>query len=197
MNLQQLMNDYKNKYQLTNKQMAKRFGVTHTTIGRWLNGSVKTVQEDTANHIHEILGFDIRKAFDDNIVSVKKPILGNVKAGYDLFLEENFLGEEEIPFDDYNKGDFFLKVVGDSMKDVGIVDGGLVYVKKCNYVDNGEIAVIALGDEVTIKTYYAKEDGITLIASNPDIADRFFLYQEAEVLPIRIIGKVIYAKNYV
>lgn len=197
MNLRQLLKEYKNKHHYTNDQIAKQFGVTRTTVGRWLNGSVKTIQEDTADKMSQALGFDVRAVLSNQMLQVKKPILGIVKAGYDLFLEENYLGEEEVTFEDYQMGDFFLQVTGDSMKDAGIIDGGLVYVKQCNRVSNGDIAVVMIHDEVTIKVFQSNVDGITLLAKNPDVPDRFYSYQEVQELPISIIGKVIYAKNYI
>lgn len=197
MNLRQLMKEYKHNHHYTNDQIAKQFGVTRTTVGRWLNGSVKTIQEETADKMSQVFGFDVRAVLSDQMVEVRRPILGTVKAGYDLFLDENYLGEETITFDDYQKGDFFLQVTGDSMKDAGIIDGGLVYVKQCSQVNNGDIAVILINDEVTVKVFHTNQDGITLIARNPDIPDRFYTYQEVQELPITIIGKVIYAKNYI
>ena len=196
MDLRRLMKEYKYKSGLNNEQIAEQFGVTRTTVGRWLNGSVRSIQEDTADKMSKAFGFDVRAILSNDLLQIKKPILGIAKAGYDLFLEENYLGEEEITLDDYQKGDFFLKVTGDSMKDAGIIDGGLVFVRKTTSVNNGDIAVLMIDDEVTIKVFHKDNNGITLKARNPEIPDRFYGYQEIQDLPFIIIGKVIYAKNY-
>lgn len=66
-------------------------------------------------------------------------MLGEVKAGYDLLIDENFEGYEQVTQDDYYRGDFFLRVVGDSMSGAHIHDGDLLYVKKmsgCTKWDN-------------------------------------------------------------
>lgn len=81
-----------------------------------------------------------------------KPILGYVKAGYDLYAEENLLGYEEVSKCDAGLGDYYLKVQGDSMNGSRIYDGDLVYVKSCQDVKSGDLAVVLIdGQEVTIK----------------------------------------------
>lgn len=73
--------------------------------------------------------------FNGITITLKRPILGEVKAGYDLFLESSYLGEEEVSLEEYKQGDYFLKVQGNSMIHEGIIDGSLVYIKQCNYVE--------------------------------------------------------------
>ena len=41
MELKDIILDYKNRYQLSNKEIAQQFHVTHITVGRWLRGEVK------------------------------------------------------------------------------------------------------------------------------------------------------------
>ena len=196
MELKQFIKEYKSRYHLTNQQIAKEFGVTHTTVGRWLNGTVKSLQQETIDKMSDILGYDVGALLNGTAITLKKPILGMAKAGYDLFLDDNYLGEERITLEEYNLGDYFLKVVGDSMKDIGIVDGGLIYVKNCSAIKNNEIAVVAIGNEVTIKKYYQDKNGITLIACNPEVVNKHYSPKEVNDLPVKIIGKVIFAKNY-
>ena len=49
--------------------------------------------------------------------------------------------------------DYFLQVRGDSMKDVGIMDGDLLAVHSTKQVRNGQIVVARIDDEVTVKRY--------------------------------------------
>lgn len=196
MELKDIMNEYKVRHQLSNDQMAKVFGVSHTTVGRWLKGEVKTLQEETANRISQMVGYDVQAMLSGTAITMKRPILGQAKAGYDLFLDENYLGEEGVTKEEYTEGDYFLKVTGDSMIQAGILDGSLVYVKKTPLVTNGDIAVVLIGNEVTIKYVDIKKDGLTLRAANPSYTDRFFTFTEVEQLPVRIIGRVVFCKNY-
>lgn len=161
------------------------------------SGEVKSVQDETAYNISQILGFDIQKVLSGDAVTMKRPILGIAKAGYDMFLEENYLGEESVSMEEYRKGDYFLKVEGNSMINAGIVHGGLVYVKQCSSVNNGDIAVVSLNDEVTIKRFIKLKDEIVLSAENPEVEDRHFTVKQAKDASLKILGKVLFSKNYV
>ena len=49
----------------------------------------------------------------------------------------------------------------------GISDGSLVYVRRCDCVENGAIAVVAIGEEVTIKHFWKEQDRIILKSGQP------------------------------
>lgn len=196
MELKDIIREYKNRYQLNNEQVAQRFHVSANTVARWLRGEVKTIQDETAYNISQVLGYDIQALLQGKAITMHRPILGYAKAGYDLFLEENFLGNEVVSPDEYEKGDFFLRVVGDSMINDGIVDGGLVYVKKCTTLHNGEIGVFSYDDEVTIKRFYRENDKYLLKASNEKYPNLSFSLKEAKDRHLKVIGKVVFSKNY-
>ena len=61
---------------------------------------------------------------------------------------------------------------------------------------NGDIAVISFNDEVTVKRFYKTEAGYDLIAENPSVENRHFTFEEAENVSLKILGKVIFSKNY-
>ena len=178
-----------------NTQIAKELGVTKTTVGRWISGEIKNIQDETAENLSELLGFDVKAAISGEIINFKKPILGFAKAGYDLFLDSNYLGEEELTYQDYIRGDFFLRVTGDSMIGEGIMNNSLVYVKKTNIVNSKDIAVIMVGNEITIKKVIFKTDTLILEAANPTVENRYFSKEEVETLLVKIIGKVLYSKT--
>lgn len=195
MELKDLIKQYKIKTGYNNATIAKLLGVSKPTIGRWVSGEVNRLQEETANKFSELLGYDVNKVLNDNLSSFKKPILGMVKAGYDLFLEDNYLGESEVTYDEYNDGDFFLEVVGNSMIGDGIIDGSLIYVRKTKHVNSGKIAVVQVGDEVTVKKVIFKADTLILEASNPSVENRYFTKEEIINLPVNVIGEVLYSKT--
>lgn len=196
MELKELIQNYKNRYQLTNKQLAQKFQVSTNTVSRWLRGEVTNIQEETASNISAVLGFDVFPMLKGTAVTLTQPILGMAKAGYNMFLEDNYLGEEPLSYEEYKKGDYFLKVSGDSMINVGICDGSLVYVKTCRTLQNGQIGVFAIGDEVTIKRFYQEKDGFLLEAENPSIEPRFISYAQAQLLPFHILERVVFSKHY-
>ncbi|MBQ1403888.1 MAG: transcriptional repressor LexA [Lachnospiraceae bacterium] len=89
------------------------------------------------------------------------PIVGRVAAGMPITAEENLEGTLPVPAQ-YVKGTcFMLKVKGESMINVGIMDGDMILVQQQGTANNGDI-VVAMVDgfesEATVKTFY-KEDG--------------------------------------
>ena len=155
-----------------------------------------SLQEETAHNVSAVLGFDVSAMLKGKAITLKQPVLGHVKAGYDLFLESDYLGEESVSDEEYQQGDFFLRISGNSMVMDGISDGSLVYVRRCDCVENGAIAVVAIGEEVTIKHFWKEQDRIILKAANPDVADRVFTAQEAQQLPVSVLGRVLFCKRY-
>lgn len=195
MELKEIIKEYKNRYHMNNKELAEQFGVSHNTVCRWLRGEIKSLQDDTAQRMSNIMGFDVQSFLQGTVVDLKKPVLGMVKAGYEMFLDQDYLGEEIVSSEEYKSGDFFLKVKGDSMKDSGIIEGSLVYVKATNVVRNGDIAVVCVDDEVTIKFYEKRKDEIALIPSNSSYETKVFSPKEASKHNIKIIGKVLFCKT--
>lgn len=196
MELKELIGNYKRKHQLTNTEIANRLNVTKATVSRWLSGDVKRVQGETMERLNQLFGYDVDKLLNGQIFEFKKPVLGYVKAGYDMFAEENYLGLESVTESEERQGDFFLRVVGDSMIGDGIIDGSLAYVLRCQDVDSGTISVVLIGDdEVTIKRVIKKSDMIVLESSNPQVPSRYFTANEVNQLPVQIIGKVVYVKT--
>lgn len=76
-----------------------------------------------------------------------------------------------------------------------IYDGDLVYVAKSDTVSSGQIAVVLVGDEVTLKKVYYKNDLMILEASNPEYESRFFTKEEVVDLPVRIMGVVRFVRR--
>ena len=82
------------------------------------------------------------------------------------------------------------------MNGIGILDGSLVLVRQCADVDSGKIAVVLVGDEVTVKRVVKKERMMILEAANPEVQSRYFTAQEVRDIPVTILGQVISAKTY-
>ena len=113
------------------------------------------------------------------------PLLGRVPAGpLDLAVEdvESYLPSRSGSSDEL----FALRVHGDSMRDVGIMDGDLVIVRRQPTASSGSIVVALIGDEATIKTLYIRNGRIELRPENPD-------YQPIVPDPaeVQILGKVV------
>lgn len=196
MNLQEIINTYKRKTGATDADIAARTGVSRSTVTRWAGGTVRRISGETMRRVSEMVGFNIEPVMKGMNITVKLPVLGYVKAGYDLFAEENYLGEEDASVEEAGRGDYYLRVTGDSMNGIGILDGSLVLVRQCADVDSGKIAVVLIGDEVTVKRVVKKENMMILEAANPEVSNRYFSAQEVRELPVSILGQVISAKTY-
>jgi len=97
------------------------------------------------------------------------PIIGQVAAGNPI------LGEETI--EDYcslapeffsPSADYLLRVKGESMKDIGILDGDLLAVHRTETASNGQIVVARIGDEVTVKRLNKQKHIVELQAENEE-----------------------------
>ena len=98
------------------------------------------------------------------------PIVGRVAAGSPISAVENI--EKYIPTNPISSPvDFFLRVKGDSMKDIGIIENDLVGVKKASTAENGSVVVARLEDEVTLKRFVQENGKIKLVAENKNYDD--------------------------
>ncbi len=82
------------------------------------------------------------------------PLVGRVAAGNPILATENIEDYCDIPSSFFSpSADFLLKVQGESMRDVGILDGDLLAVHKTERARNGQIVVARIDEEVTVKRY--------------------------------------------
>ncbi len=97
------------------------------------------------------------------------PLIGRVAAGYPMLATENI--EKEISVDPnlfQQAPDYLLKVKGLSMRDVGILDGDLLAIKKTSDARHGQIVVARIDDEVTVKRLSKNGRYIQLLPENAD-----------------------------
>jgi repressor LexA len=114
------------------------------------------------------------------------PLVGEIAAGGPLLAEENI--EEHLAVPEMLKGDFLLRVKGESMIQAGILDGDIVVVEKRDDARNGEIVVALAGDdegadEATVKTFYREQGRIRLQPENDAMEPIYTPY-------VKILGRV-------
>jgi repressor LexA len=117
----------------------------------------------------------------------KLPLLGQIAAGGPLLADQNV--EDELAVPETLRGDFLLRVKGDSMIEAGILDGDIVVVRRAQDAKNGEIVVALAGDdetadEATVKTFYKEKGRIRLQPENSALEPIYAQH-------VQILGKVV------
>lgn len=113
------------------------------------------------------------------------PIIGHVAAGEPILAEQNIEAYFPIPADMLpNNEVFMLNVRGDSMINIGILDGDQVIVSKDDTARNGDIVVALVEDSATVKRFY-KENGHYRLQPENDTMDPIIVDH------VEVLGKVI------
>lgn len=118
------------------------------------------------------------------------PILGRISAGQPLYAEQHIEG---YTLTDLNGGAeyFALRVSGDSMNAARIQDGDVLIVRRQDEVENGEVAVVMVGDEdATVKRFYATGSTVTLMPQSTNPGHQPQIYDVSKT-KIQVIGKVV------
>lgn len=183
---------------LTLLQIADAVGVTEATVQRWESGNIKTVRHEKIAKLSEVLkvspaalmGWE--EPLPSNIMPLpemkKVPLIGNIACGTPILAEENITDYIDLP--GHIRADYALTCRGDSMINAGIRDGDIVYIRKQEAVENGQIAAVLVGDdEATLKRFYLMDGKVTLNAENPDYPP--MVYVGEEIRAVHVIGLAI------
>ena len=120
--------------------------------------------------------------------STSLPIIGKVSAGTPIVCEENIEGSIYVDQDLFHgNNQFIFRVDGESMLEAGIFDSDFVIIERQQVARDGEIVVVQLNGEITLKTFFKKEDHIVLHPENQ-------FYSDIIVQPFdsfQIVGKMV------
>lgn len=114
------------------------------------------------------------------------PIVGRVAAGTPILAEQNVEDTFPVPARYAGGNNFMLRVRGESMINVGIMDGDLILVEQQNTARNGEIVVAMIDgfeSEATVKTFYNEDGHIRLQPENDSMSPII-------VKDVKVLGKV-------
>lgn len=149
-----------------------------------------------------LMGYDVPMKKDDpdsgtgfdNIYPIelhKIPILGSVACGEPILMSEE--RENYIMSGTDIKADFCLIAKGDSMINARIHDGDIVFIRKQDIVENGEIAAVVVNNEseATLKRFYYYRDRSTLILKPENPAYEDLIFQNEELNEVHVLGKAI------
>ncbi|MCF6156958.1 MAG: transcriptional repressor LexA [Candidatus Brocadia sp.] len=120
------------------------------------------------------------------------PIVGRVRAGVPHPAVEDIEGYLSVDKTLCRSSNiFFLRVVGDSMIDAHIQDGDLVLVKPQPVANNGEVVVVLIDNEATVKRFYKKSDTIQLKPEHPTMQPIIIKEGQADVQIVGTVAAVI------
>ena len=174
-----------NKYPPTMREIASSFQIT-------ANGAydhVKALEKKGKIHcdVNRSRAIGIINDEEEKEEIINIPLLGDVAAGLPLLTEENFDGYIKIAASNLSTGTHFALIVkGDSMQDIGIMDGDTAIMIQKQTAENGDIIVAMVNDEaVTLKRFFKEKNRIRLKAENP-------VYPPIYSQNVRILGKLQY-----
>ncbi len=184
---------------LTLEQVGNAVGVGKSTVRKWENGIIANMRRDKIADLAKVLhttpaylmGWKEEIQVDNlyRIETKKYPLLGNIACSEPIFADEQF--EAYVEAGANIKADFCLRARGDSMIGARIYDGDIVFIRKQEMVENGEIAAVIIGDEATLKRvqYNPEENELLLFAENPQY--RTMRYSGEDLDHVRILGKAV------
>jgi repressor LexA len=125
---------------------------------------------------------------DDAITTV--PVLGRIAAGVPLLAEQNYEGSVRMDASMLPPGGkvFGLVVTGDSMIEDGIFDGDTLFVRQKDDARDGEIAVVMVDNEATVKRLFREGDRVRLQPANSTMEPIFVDSKKGDV---RVLGVAV------
>lgn len=210
METKQIIKNRRIELGLTLLDVAKYVGVSEATVSRWESGDIANMKRDKISLLAEVLrispllimGYDITQE-NNNEISIdnmekwgirpvekkKVRLMGDIACGEPRYADEDRSSYVEVGTD--IKADFCLRAKGDSMINARINDGDIVFVRAQNSVDNGEIAVVVINDEATLKRvyFYPNNNLLVLKPENPKYAE--ITYSDESLNNVKILGKAI------
>jgi len=219
MNIGDRMKQRRKQLKLTADEVAEKIGVSRSNVYRYEKGDIEKLPLEVLEPLSEILqttpqqlmgwesGDDIlpiynqlnpprqkrvysfaEKELEDQNKVVSFPVYGKTAAGTDPVT----YGDPDVEHKDFSNvpagADVALVVSGDSMEDL-IPDGSIVFYKRQESVENGEIAIVEIeGDGVTCKRvkFDYENEQIILESENDKYDDMVFKDDQ-----VRILGKVL------
>ena len=174
---------------ISQSELSRKTGIGKSSISTYLTGEYEPKQKNIykmalALNVNEawLMGAEVPMERQDTAAShIQNPIAANItplpamkewqvlgatacgKPLHRELLDETILAPADI------KADIVFRCVGDSMINARIFDGDAVFIHLQPEVENGQIAVVRVGDEYTLKRIYVFEDYVELRAENPTV----------------------------
>lgn len=183
--------------------LVEKTGIGKSAINHYVSGKYEAKQKALyllaqALNVDEawLMGYDVsmekvdEPEYPDNLYKIetkKLPVLGTIAAGEPILADEHI--EYYVEAGTNVRADFCLKVKGDSMINARIHDGDIVFIRKQENVEEGQIAAVLIDDEATLKRVYRTNGEIMLVAENPNYKP--MVYKPGDGKEIRILGRAV------
>lgn len=188
------------KKNVTQKQVADFLGVDRTTYTKYEKGDTEPsnlIQGKLADFFEVSVDYltghsNIPSADVLGLLPVSThciPLLGTVHCGEPSFAEQEFESYVEAGAEIH--ADFALRAKGDSMTGARIQDGDIVFIRRQDTVNNGEIAAVLIDDEAALKRIRYLPGGMTMLQAENPAYEPIFIGGEGETRAVRILGKAI------
>lgn len=198
-NISKNLKKYMEEKDINNKELANILNVSESTVGKWLlkksvprMGVIEQISNyfnieksdliEDKNDLSNIPGIKIIKKF------VTVPLLGEIACGEPIFCNQNYDNLFQID-EDLAKPDFSLTARGDSMIDVGINDGDIVFFKNTSVVENGKIAAVIIDNTTTLKRFFKNDHEIILQPENKSYSP--IIIREGDGQDVRVLGEMV------
>ena len=183
---------YINLHGMNKSELARAIDIAPTTVYDWFNAKTYPRMDKIElmadyfriNKSKLVEPMESKENKDFNSI----PLVGTIAAGSPILALENI--EDYFTLDSQIKADFCLKIRGDSMVDEGIYDEDIVFIRKQEDVENGEIGAVIIDDEATLKKIFKSNGNLILQPANKK-------YQPMIIKSgnVRIVGKLTAVLN--
>ena len=172
-------------------RVSKSTGIAPSTFSDWKSGR-SVPKMDKMKLIADFFGVSLDYMTGDVIGAgaegCRIAIIGEIRAGLPIITNETLLGYEYADVNDPEEY-FYLRVQGESMKNIGMVNGSLVLFKKQQYAEDGDIvACLVGGDSATVKRFKKVKKNVFLIPENEDYSPIKLTTDDFETGEARILG---------
>ena len=187
MNIGLYIKELRQKKSMTQEELGQHVGVQRAAVQKWESGKTQNLKRTTISKLALLFEVSPATFIDEdsdekptqknavdifsysNIIPLphthKIPLIGDIACGVPISAQQNF--EDYIDTPDSIQADFCLRCHGDSMINARIYDGDLVFIKAQSSVDNGQIGVVLIDNEATLKRVFHYVDSMVLQSENP------------------------------
>lgn len=186
---------------LTMDDVAKKIGVAKSTVQRYETGQINKIKLPVIESIAVALNVNPawiigntedptpKRSFNTQILSLPRMkewrVLGGTACGEPIYKE---LDDKTVLAPADIDADYVFRCVGDSMINARIFDGDIVFVKSGEHVEDGQIAVVRIGEEYTLKRIFRGPDYLELRAENPMYQTKIIRGEQENA---EIVGKAV------